>query len=221
MAFYLAIFTAAKLIRTLRRMGGVGLLLLGVLSSVLPLPGSVELVTILLSARHRDVWWYYALMATAGTVIGGYIPFHLGWTGGTQMLARRLSQKQAETWTRRLYAWGFGAIVFSGLLPPPLPSTPLLLAAGAVHYPRQRFIAALTLGRGLRFALLALLASIYRRKAVRLMNRAVIPMIVIGVLATVGYALWLWYQGWSHRRAEAARIAGAASLEQAGSSPQG
>src|SRR5580693_254773 len=41
----------------LRHLGGVGLILLGLAdNSVVPLPGSMDVLTILLAARHRDLW---------------------------------------------------------------------------------------------------------------------------------------------------------------------
>ena len=49
----------------LQRLGGPGLILLGLLdNSAIPLPGSMDLLVILLSAHHRQWWPYYALMAT-------------------------------------------------------------------------------------------------------------------------------------------------------------
>jgi len=115
---FAAIIIALKLVRSLRQLGGVGLALLGLLGSVLPLPGTVELVTILLGARHRDLWWYYGMMATVGTVVGGCIPYLLAWRGGEQLMMRRLSRKQAQTWMERLHRWGFGAILLSRRCPP-------------------------------------------------------------------------------------------------------
>ncbi len=46
----------------LRRLGGVGLVLLGIAdNSVIPLTGSMDVLTIWLAARHREPWPYYAL----------------------------------------------------------------------------------------------------------------------------------------------------------------
>src|ERR1700687_455886 len=45
-------------------LGGLGFIPLGLLdSSVIPLPGSMDLLTIFLSARQKDLWFYYAAMA--------------------------------------------------------------------------------------------------------------------------------------------------------------
>jgi hypothetical protein len=55
----------------LRRLGGPGLILLGIAdNSVVPLPGSMDVFTIWLSARQRELWPYYAAMATLGALIG-------------------------------------------------------------------------------------------------------------------------------------------------------
>jgi hypothetical protein len=49
------------------RLGGPGWILLGIVdSSVIPVPGSMDAVVILLSADHRPWWPYYAFMATLG-----------------------------------------------------------------------------------------------------------------------------------------------------------
>jgi hypothetical protein len=64
-------------LRWLIHLGGPGLILLGLAdNSLIPLPGSTDIITILLAAHRRDMWVYYAIMATAGAVLGGlsYLP---------------------------------------------------------------------------------------------------------------------------------------------------
>ena len=81
----------------LRHLGGVGLVLLGLAdNSVVPLPGSMDVLTILLAARHSNLWWYYAFMATVGAVIGGYITYGLARKGGKEAFERKLSKKTSR-----------------------------------------------------------------------------------------------------------------------------
>src|SRR5450432_462871 len=82
--------------RTLHRLGGFGQILLGVAdNSVVPLTGSADVLTIWLAAQHPDRWPYYALMATVGAVIGGYITYSLARKGGKETLEYKLSKKSA------------------------------------------------------------------------------------------------------------------------------
>src|SRR4029077_6465104 len=56
-----------------RRLGGPGLIVLGVIdNSAIPIPGSQDAMTIILAASQKTLWLYYALMATAGALLGGY-----------------------------------------------------------------------------------------------------------------------------------------------------
>jgi hypothetical protein len=56
-------------ISMLRHLGGVGVFILAALdSSVLPTLGAVEALTIVLAARHPELWPYYAMCSTAGSV---------------------------------------------------------------------------------------------------------------------------------------------------------
>src|SRR6202047_5538504 len=86
---------APTLARSLRRwifhLGGLGFIPLGLLdSSVVPLPGSMDVLTIVLSARKRELWLYYALMATIGSVIGGFVTYRIARKGGKETLERKL-----------------------------------------------------------------------------------------------------------------------------------
>ncbi len=177
--------------RRLRRLGGVGLVLLGIAdNSVVPLTGSMDVLTIWLAARHREPWPYYALMATLGAVIGGYITYSLARKGGKQAMERKLSKRRAKKVYETFERWGFWAVAVPAVLPPPFPFVPFLLAAGAMQYSRQKFLGALTLGRGIRYTIVAGLGARYGNQIVRFFARYdKIALGILVALACVGAAI--------------------------------
>src|SRR5689334_21731831 len=89
------IFFALTLIDRIHRLGGPGLILLGLAdNSVVPLPGSMDVATIWLAASNRNLWFYYAFMSTLGAVAGGYITYALARKGGKEALERKLPPKK-------------------------------------------------------------------------------------------------------------------------------
>ncbi|MGA2458932.1 MAG: VTT domain-containing protein [Terriglobales bacterium] len=155
-------------LRWLIHLGGPSLILLGLVdNSVIPLPGSTDIVTILLAAHHREPWGYYAIMATAGALIGGYLTYRMARKGGKETLEKRFSKKKTDKVYAIFERWGFAAVAIPALLPPPFPIVPMLLAAGAMQYPTRKFLTALAVGRGIRFTILAYLGYHYGRHIVR------------------------------------------------------
>ena len=134
-------------------------------------------------------------MATIGAVIGGYITYGLARKGGKPALEHRVSKRKAAKIYQRFERWGFGAVAVPALLPPPFPLVPFLLAAGALQYPRKKFLAALTLGRAIRFTILAALGAVYGRHVTRFFSRYYKPALAVliglaivgGVLSLIGY----------------------------------
>jgi membrane protein YqaA with SNARE-associated domain len=190
----------------LRHLGGVGLVILGLAdNSVVPLPGSMDVLTILLAARHKQLWWYYAFMATVGAVIGGYITYGLARKGGKEAFERKLSKSKADKVFKRFEKWGFFAVAVPAILPPPFPIVPFLLAAGAMQYSRQKFLAALALGRGIRFTIIAGLGVIYGRHIVRFFSRYYKPalIILIGLSVIAGVFSLVQYYRYKSRTATA------------------
>lgn len=174
--------------RWLVRLGGPGLILLGIAdNSVIPLTGSMDVLTLWLAAHHRDIWPYYAGMATVGAVIGGYITYALGRKGGKEALEHKLNQSKAKKVFAKFDRWGFGSVFIGSMLPPPFPLVPVLLAAGALQYPKKKFAAALTLGRAFRYSLVAGLGSLYARQITGFFSKYYKPAVLVLVaLAVIG-----------------------------------
>jgi membrane protein YqaA with SNARE-associated domain len=177
----------------LRRLGGPGLVLLGIAdNSIIPLTGSMDVLTIWLAARHREPWPYYALMATLGSVIGGYITYALARKGGKEAMERKLSKKRAAQFSKAFARWGFAAVAIPALMPPPFPFVPFLLAAGAMQYSPKKFLGALTLGRGVRYTIAAGLGYHYGRHILRFFSQYYKPAMAILIgLAVIGAVLSL------------------------------
>ncbi len=188
---HLHLLLAIPIWHRLRHLGGVGLVLLGLAdNSVVPLTGSMDVLTIWLAARHLEPWPYYALMATLGAVLGGYITYSLARKGGEEAMERKLSKRRATQFRKAFARWGFAAVAVPALLPPPFPFLPFLLAAGAMQYSRKKFLAALVLGRGLRYFLEAGLGFRYGNHILRFFSRYYKPAVAILVgLAVIGTVL--------------------------------
>jgi len=148
-------------------LGALGFIPLGLLdSSVVPVPGSMDVLTIVLSARQRDLWPYYAAMATIGSVIGALVTYRLARKGGQEALAKRVKPATLKKVDRMFERWGLGAIAIPAILPPPVPMVPFVMAAGATQFPVKKFLFALTVGRGVRYTFLALMAARYGRSVI-------------------------------------------------------
>lgn len=189
---------APTLARSFRRwilnLGALGFIPLGLLdSSVIPVPGSMDVLTIILSARNEKLWLLYAVMATIGSVIGAYVTYRVARKGGKETLERKFPAGTMEKVQRSFSRWGFGAIVIAALLPPPAPLVPFLFAAGAMKYSAKSFVFALTLGRIVRYSLLAFLAARYGRQMIRFISRNGQPsLIVIIVLVAAATAVLIY-----------------------------
>jgi membrane protein YqaA with SNARE-associated domain len=192
----LGLLLASKLWTWLRHLGGPGLLLLGLAdNSLIPLPGSMDVLTIWFAVHHHDQWFYYAAMATLGAVSGGYVTYRLARKGGKAALEHRLGRRRADAFYKRFEHWGFCAVAVPAILPPPFPIVPFLLAAGAMQYSRKKFLAALTLGRSLRYGILAYLGVLYGRHFLRFFNKYTKPTlyVLIGMSLIAGIAALVTY----------------------------
>jgi membrane protein YqaA with SNARE-associated domain len=179
--------------RWLIHLGALGFIPLGLIdSSIIPLPGSMDVLTIILAARSAEFWIYYAVMATLGSVLGGFVTYRLARKGGEKSLEKRLSAKSMKRVINLFERWGFAAIAIPALLPPPMPLVPFLLAAGAMQYSVKKFLLAMTLGRIVRYMILAYLAARYGRKMLPFLLQhgnpvvaAVVGLVVTGVLVYI------------------------------------
>lgn len=186
----------------LHRLGGLGLILLGIVDNtpfVSAPAGSVDVFVILLAAHHHEWWAYYAFMATVGEVLGGYLTYRLAKKGGRQTLEKKVGKPRAERIYKYFEKRGFLTVFTGSILPPPFPFTSVLMAAGIMQYPREKFFSALTAGRAMRFFAVACLGSLYGRRMIDFFSRYYHPMkyflIALAVAAGIGAVLYFkWYR---------------------------
>lgn len=194
------LIAAASLWTTLRRWGGPGLLLIGVIdSSFIPTLGSLDIFNALLAARHHDLWWYYALMSTTGSVIGAYLMYRAAGSAGTGWLQKRLGAARVARVDRILERYGVVAVVIAVIAPPPFPSSAFFVAAGALKFPIRKYLIAVIAGRAFRYSLVAWIASHYSRGIIRVFRHpqqyapVTISITVALVLVAVAAGL-IWHR---------------------------
>src|SRR5207248_2910962 len=67
--------------RWLWHLGAPGLILMGLVdNSIIPTPGGMDILTLILTVRQRQLWWYYGLTAVAGSMLGAYVSYRIGRT---------------------------------------------------------------------------------------------------------------------------------------------
>jgi membrane protein YqaA with SNARE-associated domain len=150
-----------------RHLGGFGLFLLAIVdSSPIPTFGGLDILTAVLAARQREPWYYYAGVATAGSVIGAYFTFRMARKAGLDYLNRKFGKRKVARLLKYFERWGTGALVVSTVVPLPFPTSAFFAAAGVLDYPLRKFIVIVALGRAVRYGAIAAIASHYGRRFV-------------------------------------------------------
>jgi membrane protein YqaA with SNARE-associated domain len=182
-------------------LGAPSLILIGLLdNSAIPLPGSMDVLTVVLAAHHHEPWIFYAILATLGAVLGGYITYNMARKTGKEALEKRFAKRKVDKVYATFEKWGFAAVAIPALLPPPFPIVPMLLAAGALQYPTKKFLAALSVGRGVRYSILAFLGAHYGRHVVSFFTRYYKPTLIVLIAFSAIGGLFGLYAYLRHRK---------------------
>ena len=169
----------------------VGLVVMGILdaSMVFFLPLGIDFVVILMAARKPEWFWWYALLATVGSLLGALGTFWVGRKAGEKGLTRFVSEKRLKRVKDRVNRGAF-VVAGLGLIPPPFPFTPFVLASGAIGMNPWSFLGALAVVRALRFGVEAALAAHYGSGILRWMKTPAFQTVVglfiaLAVIGTV------------------------------------
>jgi membrane protein YqaA with SNARE-associated domain len=158
----------------LGHLGALGLFFVAIIdSSPLPTFGGPDILTAILAARQTNPWYEFVAVATAGSAIGAYFTFRIARKAGSAYLHSRFGSRKVDAMLQFFQKWGTGALVASTAIPFPFPTSLLFAAAGASKYSVARFLTVVTICRGARYTLVALIADHYGRHFVRVLRHPV------------------------------------------------
>lgn len=184
-------------------LGILGVFLVSIVDSSfvpLPIPGVTDIMVILYAAGHMNLILLVGA-ATAGSALGGYLSYVIAQMGGMEFLEKHVPKRIFRRVTRWMESHAILAVAVPALLPPPLPLSPFVLAAGALKMRLRTFITAFTLSRLLRHALAAWLGVFYGPQVLRIWDRVsarygtpVLITLWSLILVGVGFAFWKLYK---------------------------
>jgi membrane protein YqaA with SNARE-associated domain len=155
------------------------------------LPLGVDAAVVLLAARHRQLFWLYPILASAGSILGAAVTYYIGRRVGEAGLEWFVRPDQMKRFRARIEDKGAVALAVLDLLPPPFPFTACVLVAGALKVDTWLFFVTLFVTRLLRFGGEAVLAYFYGRHIVRWLTSDTFEYIGIGfvLIMVIGSAI--------------------------------
>jgi membrane protein YqaA with SNARE-associated domain len=185
------------LIHMLLSFGIAGVFLVSIVDSSfvpLPIPGLTDIMIVVLAAQHANLFLLVGA-ATFGSFLGGYFSYKVGQSGGMAFLEKHVPARIFKRVTSWMETHAILSVALPAILPPPMPLSPFVLAAGALNMSRNKFLVTFTVSRFLRHAAAAGLGIYYGSQVVRMWNRFTrkwaVPILVTIwtiILSSVGIA---------------------------------
>jgi membrane protein YqaA with SNARE-associated domain len=172
-------------------------------SMVFFLPLGIDFVVILMAARSPELFWAYAILATAGSVAGAAFTYWIGRKVGEHGLERLIEPSRLERVRQRVSQSAAVSVAALAIIPPPFPYTAFVLTSGAFRVDAWSFFLTLAGVRLVRFGAETALAAHYGRGIIAWMNSPVFEVIVgiliaLAVVGTLISAVAVWRS--THRR---------------------
>jgi membrane protein YqaA with SNARE-associated domain len=124
-------------------------------SALLGMP--VDAVVAAYVYKDHSHFYLYVLLASAGSAIGSIPLYILGYLGGEKVLRKRISEERFQKIHNSFEHHEFWALMFPGMLPPPMPFKLFVLGAAVFEMRFSHFLLAIFAGRCVRFLVLSLL----------------------------------------------------------------
>jgi len=163
-------------------------------SALLGMPVDAIVATYVYNDRKRLI--VYIALASLGSALGSIPLYVIGYLGGEKVLRKRISEERFLKIHRSFEQHEFWALMFPGMLPPPMPFKIFVLGAAVFEMRFRDFLAAIFAGRFVRFLVLSLMTLWFGPEIVQLAGslfRKHFYAVIIGVVA-VGIAVILLRQ---------------------------
>jgi membrane protein YqaA with SNARE-associated domain len=131
---------------------GPAMILIGALdSSLLSLPEVNDYLVVVRCYTHpRDVF-LFPMFAAIGSVLGCLLLYAILSRGGRAVLHRKFRVEHVQQVERWYARFGVLALAVPALMPPPMPFKIFVATAGALQFPRRKFLLTILVARSLRY----------------------------------------------------------------------
>jgi membrane protein YqaA with SNARE-associated domain len=165
-------------------------------SALLGMPVDAMVAAYVYQDRKRLL--LYVAIASLGSAVGSIPLYLIGYLGGEKVLRKRISQERFLKIHRSFEKHEFWALMFPGMLPPPVPFKIFVLGAAVFEMRFSHFLVAIFLGRCVRFGVLSALVVWFGPQIIEiaggLFKRHLVLVLGMIVVAT-GVGLLLWLRG--------------------------
>ena len=152
-------------------------------SSLLSLPEINDYLVVGRCYKDPSAAFYFPLFAAIGSVIGCNLLYTIVRRGGQAVLRKRFNLENIKRVEKAYERFGFLAVGLPAILPPPLPFKIFVATAGALEYPRWKFLLTVMIARSLRYYVEGILAVYYGRRVLLFIRDN--GLVVVSIVATI------------------------------------
>jgi membrane protein YqaA with SNARE-associated domain len=169
------------------------MILVGALdSSLLSLPEVNDYLVVARCYTHPRAVFFFPMFAAIGSVLGCFLLYTILSRGGKAVLHSRFKVEHIERVERAYARFGILALAVPALMPPPMPFKIFVATAGALQFPRRKFLVTILLARSLRYYAEGTLAVFYGERVLRFSkDNGILIISVVAGLMVVGLAIYL------------------------------
>ena len=174
-------------------LAGPAMIVIGALdSSLLSLPEINDYLVVGRCYKYPSAAFYFPLFAAIGSVIGCNLLYSIVRRGGQAVLRKRFPLQSIKRVERAYERFGFLAIGIPAILPPPLPFKIFVATAGALEYPRWKFLLTVMIARSFRYYVEGILAVFYGQRVLFfLKDNGLVILSIAGSLVLVAAIIYL------------------------------
>jgi len=172
---------------------GPAMIVIGALdSSLLSLPEINDYLVVARCFSHPKSAFFFPIFPAIGSVLGCLLLYTIFSRGGLAVLHRRFRADRVEKVERAYARFGVLALAIPALLPPPLPFKMFVATAGALQFPRRKFLVTIMIARSIRYYTEGVLAVYYGQRVLRfLKDNGLVIVSIVAALVVIGLAVYL------------------------------